>query len=179
MFWHVRPLRTKINLRIRAVWLESPLSTWRNSASMAIQNVHSQDSNQTVRTHRLNEYSSLGAHVWRYVFWRCCCFVCVCVCVCVCVVSRILSSKFIWNVTLVHLWENMCVRKYVYVYCETWFCRQNNVPVSNLTELTTNITAKELDFLSLFSNWCFATVVFTIRLSKNICCPFKTWSFPS
>ena len=36
-FWNVRPTKTQISLRIRAVWSESSLSTWRNVASLAIQ----------------------------------------------------------------------------------------------------------------------------------------------
>ena len=36
--WHVRQTSTQISLRIRAVWLESLLSIWRNFASVAIRN---------------------------------------------------------------------------------------------------------------------------------------------
>ena len=45
--------KKKISERIRAVWSESSLFTWRNFASMAIQNVPSEDSDQTVRMRRL------------------------------------------------------------------------------------------------------------------------------
>ena len=48
-FWHMRSTKTQISLRIRAVWLESVLSTWRNFASMAIRNAPSEDSDQTAR----------------------------------------------------------------------------------------------------------------------------------
>ena len=34
--WHMRPTKTQISLRIRAVWSESSLSAWRNFASLAI-----------------------------------------------------------------------------------------------------------------------------------------------
>ena len=34
--WHVRPTKTQISLRIRAVWSESSLSARRNFASLAI-----------------------------------------------------------------------------------------------------------------------------------------------
>ena len=36
-FWHVRPTKTQISLRILAVWYESSLSAWRNFASWAFQ----------------------------------------------------------------------------------------------------------------------------------------------
>ena len=51
--WHVRPTKTQISLRIRAVWFESSLSAWKNFASFAIQNVPSEDSDQTARIRRL------------------------------------------------------------------------------------------------------------------------------
>ena len=51
--WHVRPTETKISMRIRAVWSECSLSAWRNFASLAIQNVRSEDSDQTTRMRRL------------------------------------------------------------------------------------------------------------------------------
>ena len=52
-FWQVRLTRTQISLRIRAVWSESSLSARRNCASLAIQNVPSEDSDQTARMRRL------------------------------------------------------------------------------------------------------------------------------
>ena len=52
-FWNVRPTKTQISLRIRAVWSESSLSARRNFASLAIRNAPSEDSDQTVRMHRL------------------------------------------------------------------------------------------------------------------------------
>ena len=52
-FWHVRPMKTQISLRIHAVWLESSLSAWRNFASLAIQNAPREDSDQTARMRRL------------------------------------------------------------------------------------------------------------------------------
>ena len=36
--WHVRPTKTQISLRIRAVWLVSSLSARKHFASSAIQN---------------------------------------------------------------------------------------------------------------------------------------------
>ena len=50
----LRPTMTQISLRIRAVWSESLLSVRRNSASFAILSAHREDSDQTVRMHRLN-----------------------------------------------------------------------------------------------------------------------------
>ena len=41
-FWHVRSLKTRISLCIRAVWLESSLSAWKNFAPLTIQNAHSE-----------------------------------------------------------------------------------------------------------------------------------------
>ena len=52
-FWHVRPTKTQISLRIRAVWSESSLSTLKNFASLAIQIAHSEDSDQTARMRSL------------------------------------------------------------------------------------------------------------------------------
>ena len=52
-FWHVRPLKTQISLRIRAVWLVSSLSVWKNFASMAIKNAPSEDSDKIERMRRL------------------------------------------------------------------------------------------------------------------------------
>ena len=49
----LRPTKTQISLRIRAVWLESWLSVCRNFASLAIQNAHTEDSDQTARMRRL------------------------------------------------------------------------------------------------------------------------------
>ena len=49
----VRPTKTQISLRLRAVWLESSLSASRNFASLAIQNARSEDSDQTARMCRL------------------------------------------------------------------------------------------------------------------------------
>ena len=46
-FWYVLPTKTQIRLRIRAVWLESSLSAWKNFASLAIQNAPSKESDQT------------------------------------------------------------------------------------------------------------------------------------
>ena len=52
-FWHVRPTKTQISLRMRTVWLEYSLSAWRNFASLAIQIAPSEDSDQTARMRRL------------------------------------------------------------------------------------------------------------------------------
>ena len=48
-FWYVRETKTQISLRIRAVWLESSLSAWRNFPTLVIQNMPSEDSDQTAR----------------------------------------------------------------------------------------------------------------------------------
>ena len=48
-FWHVRPTKTQIRLRMRAVWSESSLDAWRNFAWLAIENELSEDSDQTAR----------------------------------------------------------------------------------------------------------------------------------
>ena len=61
-FWHVRPTKTQISLRIRTVWSESSLSVWRNFAYLAIQNAPSEDSDQTARMRRL---------IWIFA-WRTC-----------------------------------------------------------------------------------------------------------
>ena len=50
---HVRQTKTQISLCIRAVWSESLLPALRNSASLAIQNAPSEDSDQTARMLRL------------------------------------------------------------------------------------------------------------------------------
>ena len=47
-FWHVRPMKTQISPRIRAVW--SYLSIWTNFASLAIQNAPSEDSDLTAQS---------------------------------------------------------------------------------------------------------------------------------
>ena len=52
-FWHVLPTKIQISLCIPTVWSASSLSAWRNFASLAIQNVLSEDSDQTVWVHRL------------------------------------------------------------------------------------------------------------------------------
>ena len=46
-FWYVRPTKTEISLRIRAVWSQSSLSAWKNFASLTIQTTPSEDSDQT------------------------------------------------------------------------------------------------------------------------------------
>ena len=52
-FWRVRPSKPRINLCIRAVWSESSLSARRNFASLTIQNLLSEDSDQLARMSRL------------------------------------------------------------------------------------------------------------------------------
>ena len=56
--WHVRPVKTQINLGIHPVWSESSLSTWGRLKSLAITRVHRETSNQTGWSE-----SSLGAKV--------------------------------------------------------------------------------------------------------------------
>ena len=45
----MRPTKTQISLRIRAVWSNSSLSAWRNFASLASQNVPGEGSDQTAQ----------------------------------------------------------------------------------------------------------------------------------
>ena len=47
--WYLRPTKTQIRLRFRAVWLESSLTEYRNFASLAIWNAPSKDFNQNAR----------------------------------------------------------------------------------------------------------------------------------
>ena len=49
----LRQTKTQIDLRIRAVCLESSLSAWRNFVSLATKNAHSEDSDQTARMRSL------------------------------------------------------------------------------------------------------------------------------
>ena len=69
-FWHVCPVKTQISLRIRGGTSESSFSTWKNFASLAIQNVPSEDSDQTVRMSRLI-WIFAGCTCPKYVLWRC------------------------------------------------------------------------------------------------------------
>ena len=52
-FWQVRPKKTQISLRIRAVLSKASFCAWKNFAPLAIQNEHSEDSDQTARMRRL------------------------------------------------------------------------------------------------------------------------------
>ena len=61
-FWHVRPTKTQISQRIRAVWSESSLSTWRNFAFLAIQSAPSEDSDQTA--HAQSDLNLRWAHMF-------------------------------------------------------------------------------------------------------------------
>ena len=76
-FWHVRPTKTQISLRIRAVCSESSLSAWRNLVSLAIQNTPSEGSDQTAWMRRLIWIftgcicSKLRCRTLRFIrFWR-------------------------------------------------------------------------------------------------------------
>ena len=69
-FWHVRPTKTQISLRVRAVWSESSLSTWRNFVSLAIQNAPMKILMRLCECAGWSE-SSLGADFRRYVYLRC------------------------------------------------------------------------------------------------------------
>ena len=53
VFWHVRPTKTQISLRIGTVWSESSLSAWRNFASLTIQNASREDFDQTAQMRSL------------------------------------------------------------------------------------------------------------------------------
>ena len=48
------PTRNHISLRMRTVWLESPLSVLRHCVFLAIKNAPCEDSDQTVQMHMLN-----------------------------------------------------------------------------------------------------------------------------
>ena len=61
-FWHVRPTKTQISLRICAVWSGSLLAACWNSESLSIQNAPSEDYDQTARMRRL---------IWIFA-WRTC-----------------------------------------------------------------------------------------------------------
>ena len=50
---HMRPAKMQIRLRIRAVWSESPLSTWRCLETLATHRVPCEDSDRTARMRRL------------------------------------------------------------------------------------------------------------------------------
>ena len=52
-FWHMLSSKPQISLRIGTFWLESSLSAWIHFASLAIQNAHSEDSDQTARMRSL------------------------------------------------------------------------------------------------------------------------------
>ena len=52
-WWYVHLTKTQISLRIRTVWSDSSLSTWRNFASLAIQTAPSEDSDQSAHSRRL------------------------------------------------------------------------------------------------------------------------------
>ena len=52
-YWPVRPTKSQISLRIRAVWSESSPSAWSNFTILAIQNAPSEDSDQTAQMRRL------------------------------------------------------------------------------------------------------------------------------
>ena len=60
MWRNVRQTKTQISLRICAVWSESSFGAWRNFASLVIQSMPSEDSEQITRM--------LGAPGRRYVF---------------------------------------------------------------------------------------------------------------
>ena len=77
----MRPAKTQISLRIRAVWLESLLSAWRKFASLAIQKCARKDSDQTARMRRLiwifagrtcrkTRFQTYGSYEWiiKWVF---------------------------------------------------------------------------------------------------------------
>ena len=69
-FWYVRPTKTQLRLRIRAVWSEPSLSISRKFASLFIQNAPNEDSDQTVQMRSLI-WIFAGTHVSRYVSWLC------------------------------------------------------------------------------------------------------------
>ena len=65
----MRPVKTQISLRIRAVWSESSLSAWGNFAILAIQNALRGDSDQTARMHMVI-WIFAGRICPKDVFWR-------------------------------------------------------------------------------------------------------------
>ena len=64
---NVHRTKMQIKLRIHTVWSESPLSAWRNLASLVIQNVP-RDILIRLRECAVLSECLLGAHVRRYVF---------------------------------------------------------------------------------------------------------------
>ena len=54
-FWYVRLTKTLISLRIRAVWSESSLFTWRNFASLTIQDAPSEESDPNLCCANMSE----------------------------------------------------------------------------------------------------------------------------
>ena len=68
-FGHMRPTKTQISLRIRAVWSESSLPAWRNFAS-SLSKMHPWKILVTLYDCASWSESSLGAHVRRYLFWH-------------------------------------------------------------------------------------------------------------
>ena len=107
-FWHVRPTRTKISLRIRAVWFESSLSALTNVASW-LSKISLAKVLIRLRECAVWSDSPLGAHVRRYVFWRWCSInlhdahiLCACVRACLCVYVCY-STIAITQICLIHL----------------------------------------------------------------------------
>ena len=66
-FWHVRPRKTQISLRFRAVWSESSLSVWRKFAFLKC----AQLGFWSVCECAGRSESSLCAYAQRYLFCRC------------------------------------------------------------------------------------------------------------
>ena len=75
-FWHVRPTKTQISLRIRTVWSEPSMSACRNFPSLSIQNTPVKILIRLRECAGWSE-SSLGAYFGRYVFCR---YAHLCVC---------------------------------------------------------------------------------------------------
>ena len=68
--WHVRPAKTQINLGIRPVWSESPLSAWRKIGPLTTYWAHSEDSDQTGRMPRqIWVIAGRTCHLVGFVIW--------------------------------------------------------------------------------------------------------------
>ena len=66
-FVHVRPTKTQINLRIRAIWSESSSSVCRNFASWSSRNEPSEVSDQTARMRRMVWFFAGRAYACRQI----------------------------------------------------------------------------------------------------------------
>ena len=69
-FWHVRPAKIQISLRMRAVWSESSLGEFWKAKDAKFLHVDNEDSYQTARMRRLMRVF-VGRIRQKVVSWRC------------------------------------------------------------------------------------------------------------